>query len=150
MLCRHELPSGEWLWFIGQIFPTFTYFSPIWPSQWGRSPWAIGFIFGVGELEWLGYKCWRLHDDRLSRLGTIHQRDKHRQPRRHSRCRVKALRQIQRLKLLLRLMLLLCSQSMHLIPLSTRRNLSTRSKGRRIHVRLWLEVHRYQLPVGYV
>jgi len=33
---------------------------------------AIGFVFGTGKLEWQ-----RSHDDRLSRLGTIHQRDRH-------------------------------------------------------------------------
>jgi len=27
----------------------------VWRPQWGESPRAIGFIFGVGKLEWLGY-----------------------------------------------------------------------------------------------
>jgi len=47
--------------------------------------------FGMKKLEWLGYKWWRSHDDRLSRLGTLHQRDRHtqtdRQPLRHSKYR---------------------------------------------------------------
>jgi len=37
----------------------------------------IGFVFGLGKLEWLGYNLVRSHDYRLSRLGTIQQRDRH-------------------------------------------------------------------------
>jgi len=53
----------------------------------------VGFICGLGKLEWLGYNLVRSHDDRLSRLGTTHQRDRqtHRQPRRHSKCRANTL-----------------------------------------------------------
>jgi len=43
-------------------FPTFTYPSPpVWCPQWGRSPWAIGLIFGTGKLEWLGYNVVKRH-----------------------------------------------------------------------------------------
>jgi len=58
----------------------------------GESPRAIGFIFGIGKLEWLGYNLMKWHhDDRLSRMGAIQQRDRHtqthRQPRRHNNSR---------------------------------------------------------------
>jgi len=36
-------------------FLSFTYPSPIWRPQWGGSPCAIRFVFGIGKLEWLGY-----------------------------------------------------------------------------------------------
>jgi len=42
-----------------------------------RIPVSYGFIFGEVKLEWLTTIWWRSHDDRLSRLGTIHQRDRH-------------------------------------------------------------------------
>jgi len=31
----------------------------------------------MGKLEWLGYNLVKVHDDRPSRLGTIHQHDRH-------------------------------------------------------------------------
>jgi len=41
-------------------FPTFTYPSPIWLPQWGRSPQATGFMFGMGKLEWLSYRLMKV------------------------------------------------------------------------------------------
>jgi len=67
------------LWWMTVIywpgFPT-TYPSPISCPQWGGSPKAIGFIYGMEKLEWLGYNMvkvawWSTH------LGTIRQRDRH-------------------------------------------------------------------------
>jgi len=44
-------------------FPTFTYPSPIWRPRWEGFPQAIGFICGMGKLEWLRYNlvkvAWR-------------------------------------------------------------------------------------------
>jgi len=54
-------------------FCDFSYPSFMWRRQ---SPRAIWFIFGMGKLKWLGI-WWRSSDDRPSRLGTIHQRDRH-------------------------------------------------------------------------
>jgi len=34
-------------------------------------------LSGSGKLEWLGYNAVQVPDDRLSRLGTLHQRDRH-------------------------------------------------------------------------
>jgi len=55
----HAVLSRAALWWITAIywpdFPTFTYHSPIWRPQWGGSPRDIGFIFGMGKLEWLDY-----------------------------------------------------------------------------------------------
>jgi len=71
-------------------FPTFTYLSHLMPSIMGSSR-AIGFIFGMRKLEWLGYNLVRItvvwaHDINV----TDKQTD--RQPRRHSKCRTNALR----------------------------------------------------------
>jgi len=42
-------------------------------------PPANGFTFGMGKLEWRGYNLVKVHDERLSCFGTIHQRDRHTQ-----------------------------------------------------------------------
>jgi len=72
---------------------TFTYSSPIWSCRWGGSPRAIGFIFGVGKLEWPGYNlvkvAWWLTESFGHNTSTW---QTHRQPRRHSKCRANALR----------------------------------------------------------
>jgi len=47
---RGQLLTAYW-----SHFPTFTYHSPIRRHQWGGSPRAIGFIFGMAKLEWLSY-----------------------------------------------------------------------------------------------
>jgi len=61
MLCCQELPSGEWLRFIKGIFRLLpTYSSPVWRPKWGGSLRAIGFIFSVGKLEWLGYNLMKI------------------------------------------------------------------------------------------
>jgi len=68
------------LWWMTAIywpnFATFTYPSPVWRRQ---SPRSIGFIFGMRKENQTGWATiwWRSHDDRLSLLGTIHQRDRH-------------------------------------------------------------------------
>jgi len=49
----------------------------IWRPQWGGSTQAIGFIFGMGNENGWATIWWKSHDDRLSRLGTIHQCDRH-------------------------------------------------------------------------
>jgi len=72
----HAVLSRTVFWWMTAIywpdFPTFICPSPIWRSQW------------VDPLELSGHICngwptirWRLHDHRLSRLDTIHQRDRH-------------------------------------------------------------------------
>jgi len=58
-------------WFFDFYLPL----SHLTPSVKG-SPRAMGFIFGIGKLEWATIR-WRSHDDRLSRLDTIHQRGRH-------------------------------------------------------------------------
>jgi len=73
-------------------FPTFTYPSSIWRPQWGGSPGAIGFTFGVGKLKGRGYNLVKVawwstrsfgHDTSTWQT--------HRQPRRHSKCSANAL-----------------------------------------------------------
>jgi len=58
-------------------FPTFTYYFPILTPSMGGFPGAIGFIFGMGKLEWLGYYLVKFAWWSISRLGTVHQRDRH-------------------------------------------------------------------------
>jgi len=47
---RGQLLTAYWSSFFHFYLP-----SPIWRLQWGGSLGAIGFIFGLGKLEWLGY-----------------------------------------------------------------------------------------------
>jgi len=106
---RHAMLSTAAVWWITAIywpdFRTFTYPPPIWYPQWGGSSPAIGFMFGAGKLEWLGCNLMKRPRDRLSHLGTIHQRDRHthRQPHRHSKCSATALRRAAKIEVIHRL-----------------------------------------------
>jgi len=69
---RRKLPPSEWLRFIGRIFlllPT-----PL-PCDAVNRPEPPGFIFGMGRMSGLQSVEGRMMID-LSRLGTIHQRDR--------------------------------------------------------------------------
>jgi len=64
----------------------------IWSSQWRGSPRAIGFIFGMGKPDWLGYNL--VNAGRWSTQSIGQNTPKwqtHRQPRRHSKCHGNAL-----------------------------------------------------------
>jgi len=81
MLCYQELPSGEWLRFIGQIFrlfPTPLAFDALHPLEKTR---MAGLQSGEG--------CIMI--DSVVRVQYINVTDT-RQPRRHSKCRANALR----------------------------------------------------------
>jgi len=94
---RHAVLSRADLWWMTAIywpdFPTVTNLFSIWHPQWGGPPRAIGFILGIGKLEWLGYNLvkvawWSTQSfgDNTSTWQT------HRQPRRHSKCNANTLR----------------------------------------------------------
>jgi len=115
----HVVLSRAALWWMTAIywpdFPTFTYPSRIWCLEWVGSSRAIGFIFGVGKGNGWATIWWRSHDDRLSHLGTIPQGDRHthRQPRRHSKCRAKALRRAAKIAALMTYLNLNCSTKLY-------------------------------------
>jgi len=84
----HAMLSRAALWWMTVIywpdFPTFTYPSPIWRPQWGRSPRAIGFIFSTEKLEWLGYNLVKVAWwSTLSYGHNTSTWQTHRQPRHH-------------------------------------------------------------------
>jgi len=59
--------------------------SPIWCPEWVGYPWAVGFIFGVGKLEWLGYNLVKVAWWSTQSFGhNTSTWQTHRQPRRHS------------------------------------------------------------------
>jgi len=61
----------------------------IWHPQWGGSPREIGFIFGTGKLEWLGCSLAKIAWWATQSLGhNTSTWQTHRQPRRHSKCRL--------------------------------------------------------------
>jgi len=66
-------------------------FSDLWRPQ---SPRAIGFIFGMGKLKWLGYNQVKATRWSTQSFGTTNQRDRRtdRQWCRHSKCRTNWLR----------------------------------------------------------
>jgi len=67
-------------------WPDYTYPSPIWRRRW------VGFIFGVGKLEWLGYNLVKIAWWATQSFGhNTSTWQTHRQPRRHSKCRANAL-----------------------------------------------------------
>jgi len=56
-------------------------------------PWAIGFIFGVGKLEWLGYSLVKVESWSTQSFGyNTSTWQTHRQPRRHNNSRFSAVR----------------------------------------------------------
>jgi len=92
-LCSINQTFGEWLQFIGRIFRALP-FSPIWRLQWEGSTRAIGSIFDMRRLEWMGYNlvnvaCWSTQS--VGHSTSTWQTD--RQPRHHSKCHANALRQ---------------------------------------------------------
>jgi len=94
---RYAVLSRAALWWLTALywlnFSTFTYRSSIWRPQRGKSPRAIGFKFGTGKLEWLGYNtmkvAWWLTQSFGHNTSTW---QTHRQPRRHRKRRANALR----------------------------------------------------------
>jgi len=77
MLCCQELPSVELLQFIGRIFrllPTPLPFDAL--SEGGALELSGAYLVQENKYGRVTM-WWRSHDDGLSRLGTIHQRDRH-------------------------------------------------------------------------
>jgi len=64
------------------VFSTFTYPSPTWCPQWGDPSGC--WVLSKNSNGWATI-LWRSHDDRLSRLGTVHQRDRQTRRQTHSR-----------------------------------------------------------------
>jgi len=77
MLCCQELLSSEWLRCSGQIFrllPTSLSLDAL--SEWDHVELSGSYLVRKNYNGWA--TIWRMwHDDRLSRLGTIHQRGRH-------------------------------------------------------------------------
>jgi len=97
---RHALLTAAALWWMTVIhwpdFLSFTYPAPIWRPEWGGFNRAIGSVFVMWKLEWLGYNlvkvAWlstQLFWHNTSMWQT------QRQPHRHSKWRTNAQRQAE-------------------------------------------------------
>jgi len=90
MLCCQELPSGEWLRFIGRIF---SYPSLIWLSQWGEIPSSYWVHIWYGKTRMAGLQSGEVAWWSTQSFGlNTSTRQTYRQPRRHSKCRANAPR----------------------------------------------------------
>jgi len=89
----HAVLSRATFWWMTAIYwpdlPTSTHLSLIRLSRWGGSHRAIGFIFDMEKLDWLGYNLVKIAWWSTQSFGhNTSTWQTHRQPSRHSKCRV--------------------------------------------------------------
>jgi len=97
LMCCQELPSGEWLQLIGQIFRLLPTLLP-YDAVNRRHLRAIEFIFGTGKLEWPCYNLVKVAWWSTQSFGhNTSTWQTHRQPRRHSKCHPVHSSQVEKL-----------------------------------------------------